>query len=165
MRTLRITLIAGSFLTFLLGAAVGEEAPPINLDHHGAVALSQSSEGKWNYTSFPDLLPLYVFEGDLPGKSMCDTVCTAAWPVLRADDDAKPIGNWTIIIRNDGRKQWAYKHQPVYTFYADTPANPKGVGLEENFYYEDLPDSTRDLEKKVATSGFRKKLTWQLLEP
>jgi len=45
--------------------------------------------------------------------------CTQAWPPVFAADDAKPVGNWTISVRTDGRKQWAYEGMPLYTSSLD----------------------------------------------
>ena len=45
--------------------------------------------------------------------------CTRVWPPLYADANAKPVGNWTIVDRPDGRKQWAYERRPVYMFVHD----------------------------------------------
>lgn len=46
--------------------------------------------------------------------------CTQAWPPVFAEPDAKPVGNWTISERPDGRKQWAYDGFPLYTSSLDT---------------------------------------------
>jgi predicted lipoprotein with Yx(FWY)xxD motif len=32
--------------------------------------------------------------------------------------DAKDAGNWTVVTRDDGTKQWAYKGKPLY-FWKD----------------------------------------------
>jgi predicted lipoprotein with Yx(FWY)xxD motif len=45
--------------------------------------------------------------------------CTQAWPPVLADEKSKPVGDWTIIKRNDGKLQWAYNNQPVYTSHLD----------------------------------------------
>ena len=56
--------------------------------------------------------------------------CTGMWPVVTAPDDAKPVGNWTIITRDDGSKQWAYKGKPLYTFAKDQkPGDITGDGF------------------------------------
>jgi len=45
--------------------------------------------------------------------------CTAFWPPVYAPADAKPIGRWTTVTREDGRKQWAYDEHPLYTSVID----------------------------------------------
>lgn len=41
--------------------------------------------------------------------------CTGMWIPEIALADAKPVGAWTLITRPDGKKQWAYDEQAVYT--------------------------------------------------
>lgn len=54
--------------------------------------------------------------------------CTAMWPPVLAEAKAKPVGDWTIIKRSDGRLQWAYDHQPLYTSHLDqTPGDTRGA--------------------------------------
>jgi predicted lipoprotein with Yx(FWY)xxD motif len=45
--------------------------------------------------------------------------CIAFWPPVYAGDDAKPVGDWTIITREDGKKQWAYGKHALYTSSID----------------------------------------------
>ena len=63
------------------------------------------------------------------GKSNCDEACAAMWIPLSARSDAKPLGDWTLVARKDGSKQWAYKGRPVYTLIHDDAEKPKGDGM------------------------------------
>lgn len=45
--------------------------------------------------------------------------CAQAWPPVYAAADAKPVGAWSVIARQDGRGQWAYEGMPVYTSVLD----------------------------------------------
>jgi len=76
-------------------------------------------------------MTLYTFDKDqTPGKSSCNAKCAENWPPLAAPADAKPVGNWTVVSRDDGSKQWAFKGKPLYTFVQDiSPAYYKGNGL------------------------------------
>ena len=70
-------------------------------------------------------MTLYTFDMDKsPGKSACnpDTKCSVYWPPLMAAADSKPMGDWTVVSRDDGSKQWAYKGKPLYTFMNDKKA-------------------------------------------
>ena len=81
----------------------------------------------------PDGKPLYTFARDTtPGKSACAAQCLAAWPALAADAAAKDDGDWTVITRDDGAKQWAYKGKPLYTFARDT-AGAAATGVSANW--------------------------------
>ena len=48
--------------------------------------------------------------------------CSTVWPPVLAAADAKPVGNWTIVERSDGRKQWAFEGWALYTSILDTQA-------------------------------------------
>ncbi len=65
-------------------------------------------------------MTLYIFQKDVEGKSACTGNCAKNWPPLAAAADAKPMGAWTIVTRDDGSRQWAYKNQPLYAFVKDT---------------------------------------------
>jgi predicted lipoprotein with Yx(FWY)xxD motif len=67
-------------------------------------------------------MSLYTFDKDTDGKSACNGACVANWPVLKADAGEQPADNYTIITRDDGSKQWAYKSKPLYTFVKDQKA-------------------------------------------
>ena len=71
-------------------------------------------------------MTLYTFDKDAtPGKSVCNGPCATNWPPALATDGAKATGDWTIITRDDGLKQWAYKGKPLYAFAKDTKAGDK----------------------------------------
>ena len=67
-------------------------------------------------------MTLYTFDKDADGKSACNGPCAANWPPLMADASAKAEGAWTIVTRDDGSKQWAYKGSPLYTYAKDAKA-------------------------------------------
>ena len=48
--------------------------------------------------------------------------CTTIWPPVLAAADAKPVGNWKVVARPDGRNQWAYEGQALYTSILDKRA-------------------------------------------
>ncbi len=93
-----------------------------------ALKTADTSKGK----TFVDAkgMSLYTFDKDAGGKSMCNGPCAENWPPLAAGDDAKPDGNMTIVVRDDGKKMWAYKGKPLYAFKKDTkPGDISGDGF------------------------------------
>jgi predicted lipoprotein with Yx(FWY)xxD motif len=48
--------------------------------------------------------------------------CTDLWPPVLANINAQAIGDWSIILRTDGSRQWTYKEQPLYTSVRDKQA-------------------------------------------
>lgn len=75
----------------------------------------------------PTGMTLYTFDRDAAGsgKSTCNGPCATNWPPLMAADAAKPMGAYTIVVRDDGKKQWAYKGWPLYYWVKDTKAGDK----------------------------------------
>jgi predicted lipoprotein with Yx(FWY)xxD motif len=67
-------------------------------------------------------MALYTFDKDSEGKSACNGPCVTNWPVLKAEASDKADGGYSIITRDDGSKQWAYKGKPLYTFAKDQKA-------------------------------------------
>ena len=75
-------------------------------------------------------MSLYTFDKDSAGKSACNGACATNWPVVKAEASDKGEGSYTIITREDGSKQWAYKGKPLYTFAKDTkPGDITGDGF------------------------------------
>ncbi|RJG07300.1 hypothetical protein D3870_15995 [Noviherbaspirillum cavernae] len=80
----------------------------------------------------PSGMALYVFDRDAAGsgKSVCNGPCATNWPPLPAEDGAKASGDYSVITRDDGKKQWAYKGKPLYTWVKDQkPGDKSGDGV------------------------------------
>ncbi|HWK50950.1 MAG TPA: hypothetical protein VNR40_13745, partial [Steroidobacter sp.] len=45
--------------------------------------------------------------------------CVEVWHPAQAERNAKPVGKWTIILRKDGARQWAYDGAALYTSVLD----------------------------------------------
>ena len=81
-------------------------------------------------------MTLYTFDKDAAGKSACNGQCAANWPPLAADAGATASGDWSVVTRDDGRKQWAYKGKPLYTWVKDQkPGDKTGDGFANNAWH------------------------------
>jgi len=77
-------------------------------------------------------MTLYTFDKDTAGtgKSVCNGPCATNWPPLMAAADAKDSGDYTMITRDDGGKQVAYKGKPLYFWAKDAkPGDKTGDGF------------------------------------
>jgi len=75
-------------------------------------------------------MSLYTFDKDTTGKSNCNDKCAIAWPPLPVAADGKAAGDWTIVTRDDGSKQWAFKGKALYTWMNDKkPGDVTGDGV------------------------------------
>jgi predicted lipoprotein with Yx(FWY)xxD motif len=120
----RAAVLLSATLVFLTGSAsAGPEAP--------AEAIARESGAGISLTDAKGLT-LYTYDKDTePGKSLCNGQCAQAWPPLLAAAGAKDTGNWTVITRDDGQPQWAYKGKPLYRFVRDTaPGAASGDGVQ-----------------------------------
>ena len=79
-------------------------------------------------------MTLYTFDRDSLGKSVCNAQCAANWPPLVAARGAKPAGDYTIIVRDDGRRQWAYKGRPLYVSGKDAKPGDQGGEAFDNVW-------------------------------
>jgi predicted lipoprotein with Yx(FWY)xxD motif len=80
----------------------------------------------------PAGMTLYVFDKDAAdsGKSVCNGECAVKWPPLIAAAGGKASGPYSIITRDDGAQQWAYKGRPLYTWFKDQkPGDTTGDGV------------------------------------
>jgi predicted lipoprotein with Yx(FWY)xxD motif len=87
-----------------------------------------AEEGRYVLRSLVGAKPLYTYDKDAGGKSVCNDGCATAWPPLAAPKDAKPVGKWTVVTRADGSRQWAFGGKPVYTYSHDAEAVASGDG-------------------------------------
>jgi predicted lipoprotein with Yx(FWY)xxD motif len=78
-------------------------------------------------------MTLYTFDRDVvgSGKSVCNGQCATNWPPLMAGADAKATGDWSVVTRDDGTKQWAYNGKPLYLWVKDQkPGDRTGDGVQ-----------------------------------
>ena len=77
-------------------------------------------------------MTLYTFDKDAVGggKSVCNGPCATNWPPLAAAAGDTASGDYSIITRDDGAKQWASKGKPLYFWSKDQKVGDKtGDGL------------------------------------
>ena len=69
----------------------------------------------------PSGMTLYTFDRDATGsgKSVCNGPCATNWPPLMASAGDKASADWSLVTRDDGSRQWAYKGKPVYFWAKD----------------------------------------------
>ena len=82
----------------------------------------------------PSGATVYTFDKDTAGsgKSACNGPCAQAWPPVAAQASDSASGDWSIVTRDDGSKQWAYKGAPIYTFSKDAkPGDTTGDKVKD----------------------------------
>lgn len=125
-----INFAVAAVLTFQVTfSAVGNAATTLpkaldtKLPYPAAVSLRQEPTG-WTFRQSRTDLPLYFNDKNSLEKSVCDSECEKQWvPLLVTMPDEKSLGQWTIFVRSDGRRQWAFEKHPVY-LHVDTSPVP-----------------------------------------
>lgn len=77
-------------------------------------------------------MTLYTFDKDVAGngKSLCNGPCANNWPAFYATDSDTASDDYSIIARDDGKKQWALKGKPLYYWSKDLkPGDTNGDGF------------------------------------
>ncbi len=77
-------------------------------------------------------MTLYTFDKDTAasGKSACNGQCAINWPPLAAAATDTGSGDYSVITRDDGAKQWALKGKPLYLWIKDKkPGDQTGDGV------------------------------------
>lgn len=78
-------------------------------------------------------MTLYTFDKDTAdsGKSACNGPCIALWPAVAAPAEMKG-GGYSVITRDDGSKQLAYKGKPLYLYAKDQkPGDMTGDNVKD----------------------------------
>jgi predicted lipoprotein with Yx(FWY)xxD motif len=111
-------LLAAALLATTLSACVGYAPAP-----------AQAAAG---VLTGPNGMTLYTFDKDAAGsgKSVCNGPCATNWPPLLVADGAMAGGDFSVITRDDGKKQWAHKGKPLYFWVKDQkPGDKTGEGF------------------------------------
>jgi predicted lipoprotein with Yx(FWY)xxD motif len=96
-----------------------------------ALAAAQATFDQGVLTD-PKGMTLYTWDNDVAGsgKSLCVGACAMSWTPFLAGADAKAAGDFTIVTRDDGAKQWAYKGKPLHRWVDDKkPGDRNGDGF------------------------------------
>ena len=114
-----LAIVATTAIALVAGPALAQSEP---------AKIADTSKGKvWVDAKG---MTLYTYDKDASGKSTCSGQCAQQWPPLFVDGDAKASGDWTIVSRGDGKKQWAYKGKPLYLWKDDKkPGDVTGDGV------------------------------------
>lgn len=99
----------GSLLCFILAACVSMSPSQSIVKSNNGILVSTSN------------MTLYTFDRDQAGsgKSTCNGDCAINWPPLLVDKNATSYWDYSIITRDDGKDQFAYKGKPLYFFSGD----------------------------------------------
>ena len=105
-----------------------------------------------------DRSSVYTSDRDAPNKSNCYDRCAEEWTPVLAPEFAAPQGEWGIIQRSPGVRQWTFRTKPIYT-YALSPegrnASLQGSDVPgwHNVYTQRAPKPPKGFTVQDASSG------------
>jgi predicted lipoprotein with Yx(FWY)xxD motif len=111
-------------------AATAQETGPAKISQSSLGAILTDASG----------MTLYTFTRDMTGYSNCNAQCAVDWPPFLAAATDKSAGDWSIIIRDDGKKQWGYKGAALYHWSKDSkPGETTGDGAAKGKWHAAKP--------------------------
>ncbi|WP_043440268.1 lipoprotein [Cupriavidus sp. HPC(L)] len=122
--TATVTIAAAVLLTACSGMGMGSGSSSASASSTASTTGNMPPTVKVSngVLTDPQGLTLYTFDRDTAGsgKSVCNGQCAVNWPPLLAQPGTSATGQYTIITRDDGSRQWAYRGKPLYRFAKDT---------------------------------------------
>ena len=123
-------LSAAAALVLMLAACTGMGGPSVRF----------SNEVMTNDAG----MTLYAFDKDVSasGKSACAGPCAQNWPPFVAAQADREGGDWSVITREDGIRQWTYAGKPLYLWIKDQkPGDKTGDGVNNTWHVVKVPFS------------------------
>lgn len=99
---------------------------------------------------------IYQSDADGPNKSNCTDACARTWTPILAPASAQPQGEWSIVSRAPGVRQWAFRKKPLYTYTGDpSPGKTEGEDVPgwHLVYTQMVPPAPKDFVVQVTMNG------------
>lgn len=129
--TLRAALLIGAVMISPLSISAAPDTKPGATPAHVENGALVGSNG----------MTLYTLDKDVAnsGKSTCNGPCAGNWPPLMATAGDGTTGDYSVITRDDGSKQWAYKGKALYFWSKDQKAGDKTGDGVNNVWHAAKP--------------------------
>ncbi len=75
---------------------------------------------------------VYASKADSAGKSNCTADCLRTWSPVLAPQVVSEHGEWSVLERSPGIRQWVYRGQPLYIYIAEAGAESRGGQVTGN---------------------------------
>ena len=119
------------------------QVPPVS--KWSADVRSNGATNKTTVLTDTNHKTLYSFSNDLniSNGSSCNDDCAVKWPPLLVKDGDKASEHYTLVTRENGEQQWAYRGMPLYRWINDAESgDTTGEGIKSVwFVVQPLPIS------------------------
>lgn len=98
------------------------------------VALAPFTKANDGVLAGSNSMTLYTYSKDVvgSGKSVCNGMCASNWPPLLVEGSPAVSRDYSVITRDDGKKQLAFNGMPLYFYVKDIkPGDKIGDGRSE----------------------------------
>ncbi|MFM7784792.1 MAG: hypothetical protein ACKPE6_09150, partial [Gammaproteobacteria bacterium] len=100
---------------------------------------------------------IYASDADRRGRSACEGDCLQRWAPVVAPVSGRARGDWRILERADGTRQWVFRGRPLYRHLLDRRIRSQEGTDEAGWrvvYVQEAPAAPRSFTAQVATAGF-----------
>ncbi|HEY4368929.1 MAG TPA: hypothetical protein VGN07_16965 [Steroidobacteraceae bacterium] len=97
---------------------------------------------------------LYAFDGDAKhdNQACVTSACEVHWLPVAAPALAAGVGDFSVVTRNDGSKQWAYKKRPLYASSNDElPGDARGAGVDRKWSVAAVSNNFQPMKVGITT--------------
>jgi len=99
---------------------------------------------------------VYSYDGDLTNEVVCEGRCAEDWEPVVAPGLARAEGDWSIVGRAAGVRQWAFRGKPLYT-YTLGPDADNMIGSDvrgwQNVFLQKAPPPPSEFTKQDTIAG------------
>jgi len=99
---------------------------------------------------------VYAHDGETAEKLACDSACTRVWEPVLAPEVARSQGEWSVVDRATGVRQWAFRGEPLYTYALDESTDSLGGSDEpgwHNVYTQMAPEPPASFTRQDSIAG------------
>jgi predicted lipoprotein with Yx(FWY)xxD motif len=146
MTRMKAVLLGGLAMSGLLAASGAGAASPAAVPYSTPAGITIVNASKLTDHGIPQFMfrrlgdgagnPLYTFDADKANVSSCYNECAVEFPPFVAAADAQAEGDFTILSRKDGVRQWAYQGKPLHRY---SGKDPVGEPIGQRFQLREDP--------------------------
>ena len=117
--------------TAMLGVCWVMLAPTVHADSHGNAHVHSREFKGQVYVMYHDHMSLYTYDNDALGVSTCVADCAQTWMPALLPAGTELGENYSLIVRDDGSMQAAFRGMPLYLYSGDArPGDINGDGVD-----------------------------------
>lgn len=99
---------------------------------------------------------VYAYAGDTATTTNCHDACLVDWKPVSAPALARAQGEWSMLERSPGERQWVFRGQPLYTYALDTGSwsrQGSDVAMWDNVFTQKAPAHPPEFTVQPTIAG------------